>query len=253
MSHNGYTACGKTYRYRNDYLEEFHHYADDRSRNLRVLFLPEYRVKRAVFAAHIKHRRHGKNYRYLRKKTCHSEREHPFYGLCGKTESRLFEFYCFQSEQINKCEYRGNYLTQNGCDRGARHAPFESINEYRVENTVADRTRKQRDHRKRRASVRTDYRIQPLPEHIKRDAERDPKEVFPRHFKRFFVDRRAERFQYRIRENKVYRRKYNSRRNKQKYGVSDAFFRFLGSFCSEIYACERTAAVSYHRCYRQGN
>lgn len=137
-------------------------------------------------------------------------------------------------------------LPEHGGDRRACHAPPTAENEDGVEYNVDASADQVGDHGKARIAVRADDRIHRLPEHVERNAERDPKEVFLRQAEGLCIDLTAERREDRLGKGEISRRQNKADRHADRDGTADAPRRAVGILLTERDADKRAAAVADH-------
>ena len=107
-------------------------------------------------------------------------------------------------QQIPHRKDRRYDLSDDCGDCRAHHAPFETEDENGVEDDVDDGACERRDHGELGIAVGADDGVHGLPEHIKRDAQRDIEEILLRVVEGFRIDRAAEHSNNVVRKNEIY-------------------------------------------------
>ena len=227
-------------------LEEFHHDAHHRHRDLSILRLREDLVAHAVFLQHVVDGRHGRHQRDLRQKRAYAEAEKTAVQPCVQMKAAPAELYGFHAAQIADGQRRSEHLSQHRGHRGAHHAPLEAIDEQRVEHHVYRRASQRGGHGKFRAAIRTNDGVHRLAEHVEGNAQRDPEEVFLREFEGFVVYAPAEYADQRVAEDQVKRGKQQTGERADDHRVAHAAVRVLTPARAQTQAHERAAAVADH-------
>ena len=177
-SDNRNTSGSHTDHDGNDNLEKFHNNTDHGHRNLCILFLSENFVQRSVFPDHIVDCRHCGHQRNLCQEATDSQHQRFAYNFSTQSEIFFGKFFHFRVTKVPNCKRRRDDLPENGSDSRTRHSPAAGKNKHRIQNNVQSRPGKRGYHRKFRASVCPYHRIHRLTEHIKRNSERNPEEIF---------------------------------------------------------------------------
>ena len=149
-------------------------------------------------------------------------------------------------EQIPDGQRRRQRLPEHGRNGRAHHAPLADEQKDRVEDDIHDGPGQRGEHGKARTAIGADHRVHGLSEHIKRDAERDPEEIFLRKAERLVIHPSAENSQKRIAQQQVDRHQDKARGHGQHNGISRAARGVLRPPLPETQADEGAAAVADH-------
>ena len=139
-----------------------------------------------------------------------------------------------------------NDLPDDGCHGRTHHAPFAQKDKDRVENDIDSGPCQGGEHGKFRTAVCPDHGIHGLPEHVKRDAQRDIKEVLPGASEGFFIDRTAEHGNDAVRKNQIYSCQNKAGCENQHNGVAHALLCPFPFVPAQRHTDKGTAAVADH-------
>ena len=156
-------------------------------------------------------------------------------------------------QDIPDCQDHGDNLSGNSRDSGPHHAPLENEDEDRIKNNIEYRARQGGCHGKAGTSVRTDDRIQRLPEHVERDAQRNVKEILFGMFKSFCIYSPAEHGDDLVAEKQVKQRQDQTADDDHQDRITDTPFRPLRLFHTQAQTHKGTASVPDHDCDRQSD
>ena len=137
-------------------------------------------------------------------------------------------------------------LTQHRGHCRAHHAPAESIDKHRVQNDIYSGPGKAGGHGEFRAAVRPNHRVHGLAEHIKRNAQRNIKEILLGVPKRLLVDPSAEEGQDPILKNQVNCRQDQAQHHAQHHCAADALMGVFVALGPQTDADIGAAAVPDH-------
>lgn len=222
VTRDGDAACGQARRDGNDDLEEFHYDADDSGGDLGVFRLAKYLIHRPKFHRHIKRGRHGEDNGDLGQEAGRPQREDLAHQIRAEAETVLVQLHSLHPEQVCRRQGGGHDLPGNGGDSRTGYAPTQDVNTDRVKDDVQHCPQRQGRHGKAGTAVGTDDGVHGLTEHIERDTQSDPKEIFFGKPESLIIDPGAKGVQDRHLEHKVDPHQHQADRNDRDDGAADA-------------------------------
>lgn len=187
----------------NDDLEKLHHDSYDRHGDLGVLRLTKDGVQSAILPKHIIDGCHRRHQRDLRQEAASAKRNEPPNDCPAGTEAAFFQPNRLHMAEIPNRKNRCQDLSQHRGDCGAHHTPAKTENEQRVQDNVDHGACQCGDHGEFGAAIGADNGVHGLTEHIERDTQGNPEEVFPGLNKGLLVDSAAKGCQNLVRKNQV--------------------------------------------------
>lgn len=128
------------------------------------------------------------------------------------------------------------------------HAPSETENKDWVEDNINNCANQRGNHSKSRIPIRPDDRVHCLPEHIKRNPQRDIEEIFLQISKCARIDRTAKHCNNRVSKNKIDCGQNEAVCYRENYSVPHIALCFEHFFSAQTDAYECTASIAHKNC-----